>query len=199
MDKAEDLFDGLITTYAHRFFSEEWARASVPLLIKAQIWQESRFDPYAHSPAGAQRLMQLMPGTAREMRLDTHEVFDPEKNIAAGIQYDRIQYDRFPEIPEREERLKFMLAAYNCGRGYINQALRLARETEFGFHPLALIRGKWMTWQYSCRFLGSPECTVAGRKPDFVQVWEYVEKVWKKYQEYRIQDSGVSNQEKKGG
>jgi hypothetical protein len=199
MEKGEGLFDGLITTYARRFFPEEWARDIAPLLIKAQIWQESRFDPFAQSPAGAQGLMQLMPGTAREMRLDTHEVFDPEKNIEAGVGYDRIQYERFPEIPEKEERLKFMLAAYNCGRGYVNQALRLSREEEFGFHPLATIQGKWMTWQYSCRFLGSPECTVAGRNPDFVQVWEYVEKIWKKYQEYRIQDSGVRNQEKKGG
>ena len=184
MDKAEDLFDGLITTYAHRFFSEEWARASVPLLIKAQIWQESRFNPNAQSPCGAQGLMQLMPGTARLLRLDTHEVWNPEKNIAAGIQYDRFQYDLFPQIPEKDERLKFMLAAYNCGRGYVDQALRLARQAEFGFHPLAMIHGKWMTWQYSCRFLGSPECIVAGRKPDFGQVWDYVKKIWEKYQEY---------------
>lgn len=180
-----NLFDDLIRKYSENFFPEQWAREIVPLLIRAQIWQESRFDPFAQSPAGAQGLMQLMPGTAREMRLDTHEVFDPEKNIAAGVQYDRIQYDRFPEIPVLDERLKFMLASYNCGRGYVNVALRLAREAEFGFHPLALIRGKWMTWQYTCRFLGSPECMVAGRKPDFMQVWEYVSRIWERYEKLK--------------
>jgi len=192
MHKEEDRFDGLITTYARKFFPEEWASpysaqpaaVNIPLLIKAQIWQESRFNPTAQSPSGAQGLMQLMPGTAREMRLDTHEVFEPEKNIAAGVQYDRIQHDRFPEIPDREEKLKFMLAAYNCGRGYVNQALRLAREEEFGFQPLATVAGKWQTWKFSSRLLASPKCMVAGRKPDFMQVWDYVEKIWGKYREY---------------
>lgn len=196
MDKAEDLFDGLITMYARRFFPEEWARESAPLLIKAQIWQESRFNPHAQSPSGAQGLMQLMPGTAREMRLDTHEVFDPEKNIEAGVGYDRIQYERFPEIPDRDERLRFMLAAYNCGRGYVNQALRLAREEEFGFQPLATVAGKWQTWKFSAKLLASPKCMVGGRKSDFVQVWDYVEKIWKKYREYSL-EFGVRSWEQK--
>jgi membrane-bound lytic murein transglycosylase MltF len=128
--------------------------------------------------------MQLMPATAREMGLDTHEIVDPGKNISAGIHYDRVQYERLSEIWDKGERLKFMLASYNCGRGYVNAALRLARADEFGFVPLALVGGKWQTWKFSSPRLADPACMVMGKKPDSKQVWEYVEKIWKKYRQY---------------
>jgi soluble lytic murein transglycosylase-like protein len=46
------------------------------------IKAESNFDPYAVSKAGAQGLMQLMPGTVAEMSI--RDVFDPGQNIAGG-------------------------------------------------------------------------------------------------------------------
>ncbi len=179
----EDRFDLLIEKYSCQFFPEQWARGSVPLLVKAQIWQESRFDPDAQSPCGAKGLMQLMPGTDFWLDKD-FDGFDPEGNIENGIRYDRWLFDRFPEIPEREERLKFMLASYNCGRGYVNAALRLARIEEFGFEPLALVKGQWQTWKMACKFLASPSCMVAGKRPDYEQVWKYVDKIWGKFQKY---------------
>jgi SLT domain-containing protein len=188
----ENRFDDLIRKYAseHRL---PW------LLIKGQIWAESGFNPVAQSDHGAMGLMQLMPDTAREMGLDTHEIFDPEKNIEAGVKYDRVQYDHLPEIPRADERLQFMLAAYNCGRGYINQALRLARETEFGHQPKVLRPGEWQTWTYSKSFLAVPGCRVNGKGPDFWQVWNYVESIWKKYQQYRNQVDLVDEADKKTG
>jgi hypothetical protein len=97
----------------------------MPLLMKAQIWQESRFNPDCQSLCGGKGLMQLMPETAKEMSQATvrksqenPDLFDPETNINLGIKYDRVQFDHFPEISEREEQLMFMLGAYNCGRGY---------------------------------------------------------------------------------
>ena len=171
------------------------------MLIKAQIWQESKFDPEAKS-SHAMGLMQLLPATAREMGLDIQEIFDPEKNISAGVKYDRVQYDHFPEIspsprpsPARgegnlfNERLKFMLAAYNCGRGYINKALRLAKELEFGYQPLSARPGQWQTWEYTCTFLSVPLCEVNGKHSDYKQVWNYVEKIWEKYLEYQNAES----------
>jgi membrane-bound lytic murein transglycosylase F len=186
--KDENRFDDLIKKYAtlHRL---PW------LLIKAQIWAESNFDPNAVSPCGAKGLMQLMPGTAREMftaeferqydEYDAEKPFDPEVNIDLGVKYDRFLYGRFPEIPLADERMKFMLAAYNCGRAYINQALRLAREVEFGFQPKVLPPGEWQTWEYSCTFLSVPLCEVKGKRPDYRQVWKYVLRVWTKYLQLR--------------
>ncbi len=164
-------------------------------LIRAQIWAESDFCPKAISTCGAKGLMQLMPGTARDMGAVGVELFDPEINIDLGVKYDRWLFDHFPEIADREERLKFTLAAYNCGRGYVNKALKLAREEEFGFEPLATIRGRWQTWKFACRHLASPLCfiekqTGARVHPDFSQVWRYVDKIWEKYQEYTKKGGG---------
>lgn len=171
----ETKYDNLIKKWAEHY-RLPWK------LIKAQIWQESNFDPNAVSNCGARGLMQLMPATAREMGLDTHEVADPEWNIQAGCKYDRLQYDHFPEIPDPEERLSFMLGAYNGGRGYINRAIELAYEGEFGE---VLPRshkgrpGRWQTWNGIGVYLFS--AVVNGKVSDAAQVINYVDGVWLKY------------------
>ncbi len=139
------------------------------LLLKAQVWQESRFDPHAVSSCGARGLLQLMPGTAREMRVDTHEIEDPEINLDAGANYLRIQYDHFPEITDPVERWKFALASYNGGRGHINVAYRVARLQ----YPKP---GELEQWSFVSRFLAG--C-------DEKQIRDYVEKIWAKWNEYQ--------------
>jgi len=77
-----------------------------PSLVQALIEVESGGDAAAVSPKGAQGLMQIMPGTARELNLS--DPFDPSANIDAGSRYLRDQLKSFGDV-------RLALAAYNAG------------------------------------------------------------------------------------
>ena len=96
-------------------------------LLAAQVAQESRFDPRARSWAGARGLLQLMPRTAREVGVRNPN--DPSQNVAGGVRYLAMLSDAWEdEIPDEAERLKFVLASYNAGRGHVLDAQRLAEK-----------------------------------------------------------------------
>src|SRR5262249_29396262 len=78
-----------------------------PALVKAVIKCESRFDPGAQSPRGAQGLMQLMPSTQAMLGVDNP--FDPQHNVAAGTRYLAMLKQIF------SGDLQLVLAAYNAG------------------------------------------------------------------------------------
>jgi membrane-bound lytic murein transglycosylase F len=96
-------------------------------LLAAQVAQESRFDPRARSWAGARGLLQLMPRTAREVGV--RNPTDPTENVAGGVRYlARLSELWRDDIPDEAERLKFVLASYNAGRGHVLDAQRLAEK-----------------------------------------------------------------------
>ncbi|WP_282756039.1 lytic transglycosylase domain-containing protein [Desulfuromonas thiophila] len=94
-----------------------------PALVKAVIQAESGFNVRAQSHAGAQGLMQLMPGTARD--LGVSDPFEAEQNVMGGARYLRQLLDRF------EGNLDRALAAYNWGMGNVERKglARMPQET----------------------------------------------------------------------
>jgi soluble lytic murein transglycosylase-like protein len=106
------------------FIKEASRRFRIPeALIKAVIAVESDFDERAISGAGAQGLMQLMPGTAKD--LGVLDPFDPYDNISGGTKYLRQLANQF------EGDVVLMLAAYNAGHNLVGKINRVPniRET----------------------------------------------------------------------
>jgi soluble lytic murein transglycosylase-like protein len=78
-----------------------------PSLIKAVIHAESGYNPNAVSRKGASGLMQLMPGTARSLKVSNS--FDPKDNVEGGVKYLRFLLDTF------RGDVSLAVAAYNAG------------------------------------------------------------------------------------
>lgn len=97
-------------------------------LLAAQCYQESAFDPRAVSWAGAQGLMQIMPGTAAHLGVNASDIFDPETNIEAGVRYLKELNQTFSDIRPQSARIPYVLAAYNGGVNHIRDAMALARK-----------------------------------------------------------------------
>lgn len=124
---------GVISHYDHLFQRYASVARWDWRLLAAQCYQESTFDPKAHSWAGACGLMQIMPATAAHLGLSMANIYDPEANIAAAARYISELTRHFSDIPSREEQCYFVLAAYNGGFFHIRDAMALA--TKHGRNP----------------------------------------------------------------
>lgn len=80
-------------------------------LLSAVAKTESSYDPTAVSPAGARGLMQLMPGTARDLGVDAS---DPAQAVDGAARLLSQHLDRFGSLP-------LALAAYNAGPGNVTR------------------------------------------------------------------------------
>jgi membrane-bound lytic murein transglycosylase F len=98
-------------------------------LLAAQGYHESHFDTTRVSWAGAGGIMQIMPHTARAYHLSPEMVRNPDANIhtATKILHD-LDRSLSRRVPNKTERTKFVIAAYNSGIAHILDAIALAEK-----------------------------------------------------------------------
>jgi soluble lytic murein transglycosylase len=105
-------FDNLIRTVAAEHELD-------PMLVKAVVWRESRFDPRKIGSAGERGLMQVSELAAREWARETQvanfradDLLDPKTNLEAGAWY---LHRAFQHWEHQKTPAVFALAEYNAG------------------------------------------------------------------------------------
>ncbi|MFZ0230924.1 MAG: lytic transglycosylase domain-containing protein [Mycobacterium sp.] len=93
-----------------------------PNLVRSIIKVESNFNPNAVSRKGAMGLMQLMPATARSLKVSNP--FDPQQNVDAGVRHLRQLLDSYGGD------VRLSLAAYNAGAGAVARSAGVPKFAE---------------------------------------------------------------------
>lgn len=114
-------YDDLFRKYA-KVINWDWR------LLAALAYTESNFNPKAVSWAGAKGLMQLMPVTARAFGVPPGMEADPEQSIKAAVKYLGQLQNIFSKVKIEDEKIMFVLAAYNAGIGHVFDAMALTEK-----------------------------------------------------------------------
>jgi len=134
--RAEPSSNGDHLEHVCRLIQQHSARHGLsPHFLARLLWKESRFDPNAVSPKGAEGVAQFMPATASLRGLD--DSFDIEQAIPASAEY-------LSELKQRFGNLGLAAAAYNAGEARVSRWL-----AKGGFLPLE-------TENYVLDILGEP-------------------------------------------
>lgn len=154
----------------HRRFdsmAEYWAdEFSLPIaLLRAQMMRESGGDPNVISTAGAMGLMQIMPGTAKDLGVNP---LNPDQALKGGCLYMSQKLKQVGLVTvgmnlDYNDVYRLALASYNCGFGYVKAALQRIRDMGLTF-----------TWP---TFIDSLQIVTVGpfkRKADWRQVDGYI-------------------------
>jgi membrane-bound lytic murein transglycosylase F len=96
-------------------------------LISAVIYQESKFETWKTSWAGAFGIFQFMPATAADYGINRNS--SAEAQIKAGVKKLNKNFNQWLElIPDSTEAMKFTLATFNSGRAHIDDARALCEK-----------------------------------------------------------------------
>ena len=116
--KRYSAFDNLIQTVAREHGID-------PMLTKAVVWRESKFQPDMVGQNGERGLMQVTEGAAEDWvnaekieNFRPTDLFDPETNLNVGVWYLSRALERWKE---KEDPLPFALAEYNAGRSRVHR------------------------------------------------------------------------------
>jgi membrane-bound lytic murein transglycosylase F len=167
-------YDALIKQYAGEL-GWDWR------LLASQAFQESRFKPEARSWAGATGLLQLMPATARQFGVTN--ALDPVDNVQGAVKFLKWLQDYWAKrIPDENERLKFILASYNCGAGHVEDAQRLTEK--YGGNPQSWEDVSYWLLQKSTQQYSSDEVVKFGFCRGLEPV-NYVNNILERYDHYK--------------
>ncbi len=150
-------------------------------LLASVVYQESKFDPEATSWSGAQGLMQLMPATAQELGVSDRS--NAAQSLQGGVRYLSGLYHRFQEVPDSLQRIKFTLAAYNCGYNHVEDARTLAEisglnKDRWDQNVDSMLLSLRSPSQYNRKEVRGGY--VRGEEP-----YRYVQKIFERYEHYR--------------
>lgn len=87
---------------------------------KAQLYQESRLNPNARSPAGAEGIAQFMRGTAAQYGIVDRRLAEPSILAGARLMRDNVRFWKARRTPASRRRLA--QSGYNCGNGNLVKA-----------------------------------------------------------------------------
>ena len=96
-----------------------------PMLVKAVVWRESRFDPKKYGGARERGLMQVSEKAANEWARENkianfhvEKLFDPKTNLEAGTWYLHRAYEHWKT---QSDPMPFALAEYNAGASRVQR------------------------------------------------------------------------------
>ncbi len=176
------LSSGKISNYDEIFKEESEAITWDWRLLASMVFQESRFNPEATSWAGAFGLMQLMPVTAKNYGITQES--SPRAQVRAGIRFIQWLDDRFrDEVVDEQERIKFILAAYNIGYGHIQDARMLAEK--YGDDPNVWAGSveEWLLKKSDPKYYNDPVVKYGYARG--IETYNYVREVISRYEHYK--------------
>ncbi len=171
-------YDSLFRVYADTI-GWDWK------MLAAVAYVESKFDTAAVSAVGAQGLMQMMPRTARAMGVPEGMERDPNESVRAATDYFIYLSRIFRRVPENE-RMHFVLAAYNAGFGHIYDAMRLADKYGKDRHVWNDNVETYLRLKNDSVYYTDSVCR--NGKFSGIETTLFVRKVQHKYSEYRLRE-----------
>jgi len=166
-------YDPLIKKYAQKY-NLDWR------FVASIIYQETKFISGLTGKGGSYGLMQLMPAVMEYY--DTSEDDDDEANIYAGIKHLNSIRRNFEDIENEEERLYFIAASYNAGRGHIFDAQRLSAKYNDDYKKWENV-SKYLVLKSQQKF-ATDSVVRSGYFPGIHAV-NYTEQVMKRYFAYK--------------